>query len=214
MARNVSVQHIRGIAANIPALNAGELYLATDTLKLFVGTASGNLLIGPVPSNASTTPQTISAATSALLAGGNIPIPTSKLKIGSSFTWNIIVTKTAAGTAANTFIVRLGTTGTITDAAILTFTLPVGTGVVDTAAIEILVTCRGPLSASGVLVGTLILRHNLAATGFATIPTVVLTATSASVDVTVANLIMSVSCTTAASTVLTFPQLIGQALGL
>lgn len=47
MARNVSVQHLRGVFANIPILNAGEFYFATDTNKLYVGTGSVNVLIGP-----------------------------------------------------------------------------------------------------------------------------------------------------------------------
>lgn len=165
-----------------------------------------------LPSNASTADQTISAATSALLAGSTLAIPATKLKIGSVLRWKLSLTKTAAGTAANTFIVRLGTAGTISDAAILTFTLPVGTAVVDRAVIEINVTCRGPLSASCIFQGTLSLIHNLQITGFATIPCVVLGVTSGNVDATVANLIASVSCTTAASTVLTFQQVVSHSL--
>jgi hypothetical protein len=42
MARNVQLQILRGILANIPALAIGELYLATDTNQLYVGTALGN----------------------------------------------------------------------------------------------------------------------------------------------------------------------------
>jgi hypothetical protein len=214
MARNLTIQVIRGISANIPALNAGEFYFATDTLKLYVGSASGNLLVGPAPSNASTVSQTINAATTAALAGSAVAVPPSKLKIGSVFIWNLIVTKTAAGTAANTFNVLCGTTGTVSDPVILALALPVGTAVADTAQIQIVLTCRGPLSASGIFAGTLTLVHNLSATGFATIPCVVVTGLSGSVNVTTANLILSLSCITAASTVLTFPQVTGQAFGL
>ena len=46
MARNVQLQVVRGIKAHIPALAVGELYLATDTFDVFVGTSSGNLPIG------------------------------------------------------------------------------------------------------------------------------------------------------------------------
>jgi hypothetical protein len=45
MARNVGVQHLRGVKANIPTLEQGELYLATDEVQVYVGTASGNELI-------------------------------------------------------------------------------------------------------------------------------------------------------------------------
>jgi len=37
MARNIQLQILRGIAANIPALGAGELYFATDTGVLYIG---------------------------------------------------------------------------------------------------------------------------------------------------------------------------------
>lgn len=45
MSRNLTLNVLRGIKANIPALNAGELYLATDEVQLYVGTASGNQLV-------------------------------------------------------------------------------------------------------------------------------------------------------------------------
>ena len=35
MARNVSIQHIRGVDANKPTLNAGEFYCATDTGRVW-----------------------------------------------------------------------------------------------------------------------------------------------------------------------------------
>jgi hypothetical protein len=38
MARNVSLQVLRGIQANIPTLALGEMYFATDTNNLFFGT--------------------------------------------------------------------------------------------------------------------------------------------------------------------------------
>lgn len=166
------------------------------------------------PNNASVTDQTINAASSALLAGSLLSIPVSKLRIGTMFRFRIGLSKTAAGTAANTFIFRLGTNGTIADAAILTFTLPVGTAVIDTGNIDITITIRGPLSTSCVAQGRLTMVHNLSATGLATIPCVVLNVLSGSFDATVANLKASLSCTTAASTVLTFQQVQAEAINL
>lgn len=46
MARNVQIQVLRGLLANIPALAIGELYLATDTKQVYVGTSSGNQVVG------------------------------------------------------------------------------------------------------------------------------------------------------------------------
>ena len=45
MARNVSLTVLRGVKSNIPLLNIGELYLATDEVQLYVGTSSGNQLV-------------------------------------------------------------------------------------------------------------------------------------------------------------------------
>ncbi len=158
--------------------------------------------------------QTINAAASALLTGSKITIPQGKLRIGTILRWRISLSKTAAGTAANTFIVRLGTNGTIADPAIITFTLPVGTAVIDQGEIVITITIRGPLSASCVAQGLLRMVHNLSATGLATVPCVVLQVLSGTFNPTTAALFASLSCTTAASTVLTFQQVMAEAINL
>lgn len=38
MARNVTIQVLRGVQANIPVLSMGEMFFATDTGNLFFGT--------------------------------------------------------------------------------------------------------------------------------------------------------------------------------
>jgi hypothetical protein len=165
-------------------------------------------------SNWSVADQQINAATSALLTGSLLTIPVGKIQIGSIFKFKLHLSKTAAGTAANTFIVRLGTAGTISDAALITFTLPVGTAVIDTGEIEITITIRGPLTSSCIAQGALKLSHNLSTTGLANVPNVCLKVTSGTFDPTVADLKMSVSCTTAASTVLTFQQVIAECINI
>lgn len=168
----------------------------------------------PNLTNCSTTDQTINAATTALLTGSTIAVPAWKLAVGTRFTFRLSVSKTAAGTAANTFIFQLGTNGSTADADIVTFALPVGTAAVDTGQIDITITIRGPLSASCVAQGLLRLTHNLSATGLSTLPGVALKVTSGTFDATTANLIASLACTTAASTVLTFQQVIAEAVNL
>lgn len=171
--------------------------------------------VGPASDkNASLADQVINAAISALLVGSILSVPADKLRLGTVFRWKLTLSKTAAGTAANTFVVRLGTTGTISDAAILTFTLPVGTAAVDVGEIEIMVTIRGPLSASCIAQGLLTLIHNGNTIGLATIPCVVQSVTSGVFNATTAALIASLSCATAASTVLTFQQVIARAENL
>ena len=51
MARHLGLQILRGLLINIPTLLIGELYLATDTHGLYIGTAGGNVLLnaGSVP---------------------------------------------------------------------------------------------------------------------------------------------------------------------
>jgi hypothetical protein len=46
MARNLALQLLRGVEANLPVLSIGEPYFATDTYNLWVGTSNGNQIIG------------------------------------------------------------------------------------------------------------------------------------------------------------------------
>ena len=207
----LAILHKRGVAANRPSLQDGEFYYATDTKQVWVGSVP-TLMDELV--NASTSDQTVSAATTALLSGSLLTVTPGKLRIGTVFRFSLSVSKTAAGTAANTFNFRIGTNGTTADASICSFALPVGTAVVDVGTIDILITIRGPLSASCIAQGNLQLAHNLSATGLATIPCVSINSTSGAFDATVSGLKASLSVTTAASTVLTFQQVVAEALGI
>jgi hypothetical protein len=153
--------------------------------------------------NASVADQAISATT-AYVTNSNIPIPTGLLRIKTVFRWRIIVTKTAAGvTAGCAVLVKLGTLGTTGDATILTFTFGTPTGAVDRAFIDVEVIIRGPLSASCIATGAARLSHDLAATGFSTLPGEVKQATSGVFNATTANLIMGLTITTTALSVWT-----------
>jgi hypothetical protein len=46
MPRNIAIQVLRGILENIPSLNDGEFYLATNTGQLFVGFGGVNFQVG------------------------------------------------------------------------------------------------------------------------------------------------------------------------
>lgn len=201
------------------AFVAGELQAGELGLNITIGAwqfSQDGSTVTPLdrPNNTSVADQTISANSSAPLTGSVLAIPAGKLRVGTMFRFRIGLSKTNAGTAANTFIFRLGTNGTIADAAILTFTLPVGTAVVDTGHIDITITIRGPLSASCVAQGRFMMVHNLSATGLATIPCVVINVLSGTFNATTPNLFASLSCTTAASTVLTFQQVQAEAINL
>lgn len=170
--------------------------------------------LGDSLSNQSVADQTINAATTAYLVGSNIVVPASKVRVGTIFKWKLSLSKTGAGTAANTFDVRVGTAGTTADASRLAFTTGTATAVIDQGQIDIMVTVRNITNAAGSLQGIFNLSHELASTGLHNKATRVQHVTSAAVDLAAANLIFGLSCTTGASTVLTFQQVFAEAKNL
>lgn len=105
-------------------------------------------------------------ATDTYLAGSSFAIPKGRLPAAGRATYKLRfdMTKTAAGTAQAALVIRVGTAGTVADAAVLTFTFTAGTAAVDTGVFEVLVTFR-TVGATGVATGVCMLNHNLAATG-------------------------------------------------
>lgn len=175
-------------------------------------------LISPVAPNFSVAAQTPAAATLTQLAGSSIAVPSGKLRIGTIFRWRFDIVKTAAGTATSAYHVRVGVNNTTADAAILTFTKPLGTAVADNGIIQIDAVIRGPLSSACIMAGIFEMRHNLISTGHNTtrahatpeISVVV----SSGFDATVAGLFVSLSCTTGASDAITIQVMIAEALNL
>lgn len=153
--------------------------------------------------NQSVASQAPAAATRTYLTGSALLVKPGRLQIGSCFRWRFSLTKTAAGTAASTFDVCVGTLGTTGDTARVSFTKPAGTAAADEALVDILVVCRGPLTAAGVLAGQFCMSHNLAATGHLVIPQAVVNTISAGFDVTPDNLILGVCVTSGASDAIT-----------
>lgn len=100
------------------------------------------------------------------LTGSNILLPPGRPIVGSTYTLTFDMTKTAAGTAAATLIVRYGTAGAIGDTARLTFTFGAGTAAVDSGVMW--VQCHFRTVGAGtaaVLAGQATWVHHLAATG-------------------------------------------------
>jgi hypothetical protein len=170
--------------------------------------------LGDSLQNAAVADQVISATT-AYVAGSAIAVPVGKLRIGTCLRWRIQVTKSAAGTTAGCAVLfKLGTLGTTGDATILTFTLGTPTAAADNAIIDVDVIIQGPLSASCIAEGTCTLVHNLAATGFSTLPGEVKQVTSSAFDATVANLIAGITITTTASSAWTIKGVLAEAKNL
>lgn len=160
------------------------------------------LAIGVPSRNRSVAAQVVADTTRVMLTGSNLVIP--KFQVGATLRWRITMTKTAAGTAASTFDIGVGKTATAAGlTARVSFTKPAGTAAVDEACIEITCVCR-TVAATGVLVGQFTLTHNLAATGHAVIPSVVVTTVSAGFVNTGEDLIVGVMVTAGAADALTF----------
>lgn len=152
--------------------------------------------------NQSQTQQAIAAATRTYLTGSALKIP-GGLKVGTKFRWRFNMAKTGAGTATSTFDIAVGAAGTTADTARVSFTKPVGTAVADEAVVTIDAVCRAVSNTAGVLVGEFVLVHNLAATGHATIPVVVVNTISANFDNDNNDLYVGVCLTSGAADAIT-----------
>lgn len=157
----------------------------------------------------STAAQVIPAATRTYIIGSSTPPLKAGLRAGHIFRWTFNMTKTAAGVAASTFDICVGTAGTTADTARVSFTKPAGSAAVDEAWVTITAIVRS-IGATGVLRGEFVMTHNLAATGHATIPCVCVGTTSAAFDMTTADLILGVCITSGAADAITIQQVIAE----
>lgn len=146
------------------------------------------------------------------VTGSSLAIPTGlSLQVGARFKWRIYATKTAAGTAAPVWNIRVGTAGTTADTARVVFTqVAAQTAAADAAFIEISAILRN-VGASGVLAAGLCMNHVLATTGFSTLGSNVQQVTSSGFDTTVAGTIVGLSVNPGASGVWTL-QVVGAEL--
>ena len=134
------------------------------------------------------------------LTGSNITVPSGSLKAGSRYRLVFDVTKTAAGTATPTVIVRFGTGGSTADTALATLTFLAQTAAADDGRFTVEVTFRTVGSGTSAViqaVGTL--THRLQITGLANLSSPTVRATSAGFDSTVASSIIGVSVNGGAS---------------
>ncbi len=160
--------------------------------------------IRPLTNTGSTT----TAGADIYIVGSNISVPPQLVRVGSTFRWRLNVSKTAAGTAAPIYNIRVGTAGAIGDTAVLTFTqASAQTAATDNGVIDIfcVVTTAG---SSGIINGGYMLEHTgngaAASAGFASVmmqeqgPTA-----SSTVNLSTANLVFGLSINPGASGVWT-----------
>lgn len=170
--------------------------------------------VGTMLVNQSTADQSPGAGATTYLTNSSITIPTGKLRIGTWFRWTLVFTKTAAGTAARSHLIKLGTAGTTGDATIITLTSGTPSGAVDTGVQIITCTIRGPLSASCIAAAGSQAIHQLSTTGLFANETEALQVTSGTFDATTASLIIGLAVTTGASEALTYQQVLVEAYNL
>lgn len=99
------------------------------------------------------------------LTGSSIAIPSGRPPaVGAAYHLRFDMTKTAAGTAEPTVIVRFGTAGAVGDTARLTFTFAAGTAAADSGIFDVFAVVR-VAGASATMAGWARCTHHLAATG-------------------------------------------------
>lgn len=147
-----------------PASNVVSLYPDSVSKSMTQKTDSGKATTLAGILNASVAAQAYTT-TEIYLTGSNLSVPGHLIQVGSIFRWRIVLTKTA-GTAAPVFIVRVGTLGTTSDAAIVTFTgFVTPSSNTDTAWVDIEFVVR-TIGAAATSEGAIRMNHALAATGF------------------------------------------------
>lgn len=208
----LDLTNIAGTSIAIPGLGVTAIYadLSSKTVKTKddTGYVRGTL------TNFSTVAQTPAATTRTYITGSALSAPATKFQIGTILRWHFNMTKTAAGVAATTFDICFGTAGTTADTARVSFAKPAGTAAVDEAYCEIEAIVRGPITSAAVVVGEFVMLHNLAATGHALIPVVVVNTVSAGFDLTTAGLIAGLCITSGAADAITIQQVTAEAVNL
>jgi hypothetical protein len=171
--------------------------------------------------NSSTATQAMTAGTNTYVTGSQIPLPTGGFQgptgtsqNGTLITWKITMSKTAAGTAASTFAIRVGTNGTIADTARCTnFSTGTATAAVDWAEVTITAyATAGGATTTLNCAGTL--RHGLTTTGFSNQIGVQAYSTAASFDSTAANTKVGLSFTGGTSSSITIQKVDVTAINL
>jgi hypothetical protein len=150
-------------APTTPASGKSVLWNDSST-KSFVHTDDTGRHTGSLSRNDAVASLSISAADTYLTNSGLL-VPSFGMKAGMLFRWFITATKTAAGTAAAIYTVRIGTGQAVTDTSRLALTATTAqTAAVSSGIILVVVHVRS-VSASGVIVGGVGVTANNAGLG-------------------------------------------------
>lgn len=158
----------------VSALTAGAALDGTEVFPAVQGGATVKITPGQLnayvdPSSASSTAaQTLGTGDTYLAGSQPQAFTAGRLKAGSYYRCVFDMTKTAAGVAVATMTLRMGTLGTTSDAAILTFTFPTAqTAAIDNARFMVTANMRSVgTGTSAVCAGTLYIERTNTTTGF------------------------------------------------
>lgn len=199
---NVTVQHTDGttvVQLYKVGLSPGDSLQYVEGLGFYKLPA----LSGFVPANGNTS-DVSAAAADTYLTGSSISNFVPFIKAGMILRWKLGFSKTAAGTAAPAFTIRVGTAGTVSDTAASAYSaFGAGTAVIDQGWCDIEAIVR-TIGASGIIQSTIRLDHNLQTTGITNVQVQVKQYTSGAINLTTAGLIIGLSCNPGAGTTFTF----------
>jgi len=134
------------------------------------GTASKITLAGLQQSlgagyrNGSTATVSAGYASDTYLAGSAVTVPAGAWKVGTIYQCGFDMVKTAAGSAAFTITIRIGTLGTTGDTSVYTIPWGAGTAAIDTGWFEVYIAFR-TVGAGATIAAVGTCAHHLAATG-------------------------------------------------
>jgi hypothetical protein len=204
---------ISALTAVTTLVNADEFAVnQSATSKKVTGTVLRDYL-GNSFYKVSVAAQSPAAGATTYLTNSSIAIPALKLRAGSTFRWDCDLSKTGAGVAARSILIKVGTAGTTADTTIATLTQGAGTGVSDAGYMRILFTVR-TIGAAATSRASVFGTHNLSTTGLFPNETDYIQAAGTTFDSTVANLIVGLAVTAGTSEALTFDQIICTALNV
>lgn len=185
-------------APSTPASGSALIYVDSTSKLLSVKDDGGVVKTGPFYArNQSVTSQTGATNFSAdsYLVGSAITLPTGTpgIRVGARYRLQFDMTKTAAGTAQIVLTVRIGTLGTVADAAITAATFAAGTAAADVGIFTVDAIFRTVGSGTAAVLQSMVgLTSNLSTTGLANASKTLLV-TSSGFDSTLASTIIGVS---------------------
>lgn len=184
--------------AKISALTAVATPAGTDEIAVNQGGVSKKLTLAQInaytdPLRSASTAAQAMAVADTYVTGSRIVLPQAKMQAGVYYRCSMVITKTA-GTAAHTVTVRTGTAGSTADASRATLATVTPTSVADSAWVTVQAVFR-VVGASAILNTSIMLDHDLAATGFGNRATFVTNTTSAAFDSTTASMGIGISFT-------------------